>query len=141
VKLRILELALGKWMSRARQGALEKCAPDFTLPTTLAELFSLKHAINKEIKMLESNNKLSEQAETHEARLAAGDLAGAKALQNIIIEEETREMLRQIKSMNNEHNQGVTTVQIPADRDLTNPTAKLAKPGSLWINQKPSEKP
>jgi uncharacterized protein YdcH (DUF465 family) len=82
-------------MSRARHGALEKCSPDFTLPTTLAELFSLKHAINKEIKTLENNNKLSratEQAETRKARLAAGDLAGAKALRNIIIAEETREM-------------------------------------------------
>jgi hypothetical protein len=40
-------------MLHAPQDALEQCSPNFTLPTTLAELFSLKHAINKEIKMLE----------------------------------------------------------------------------------------
>jgi hypothetical protein len=99
VKIRISELALGKRMSHARQEALEQCSPNFTLPTTLAELFSLRHAINKEIKRLENNDKLSraaEPAETHEARLAAGNLSGAKALQNIIIAEETREMWRQI---------------------------------------------
>jgi hypothetical protein len=39
------------------------------------------------------------EAETREARLAAGDLAGAKALRNIIIAEETQEMWRQIRSM------------------------------------------
>jgi hypothetical protein len=127
VKLRISELALGTRMSCARQGALEKCSPNFTLPTTLAELFSLKHTINKEIKTLETNYKLcraAEQAETRKAHLAAGDLAGAKALWNIIIAEETREMWRQIKSMDDKHDQGVTMVQIPADRDLTNPNCK-----------------
>jgi hypothetical protein len=99
VKIRISELALGKRMLRACHEALEQCSPNFTLPTTLAELYSLQHAINKEIKTVENNNKLSratEQAETREARLAAGDLAGAKALRNIIIAEETREMWRQI---------------------------------------------
>jgi hypothetical protein len=82
---------------------------------------------------LENNNKLSraaELAETREARLAAGDLAGAKALQNIITAEETREMWRQIKSMDDEHDQGVTTVQIPTDGDLTNPNCKTCK---TWI--------
>jgi hypothetical protein len=58
VKLQIPELILGKQMSRTRYGALEKCSPDFTLPTTLVELFSLKLAINKKIKMLEYNDKL-----------------------------------------------------------------------------------
>jgi hypothetical protein len=99
VKIRISELALGKRMLRACHEALEQCSPNFTLPTTLAELYSLQHAINKEIKTVENNNKLSratEQAETREARLAAGDLAGAKAPRNIIIAEETREMWRQI---------------------------------------------
>jgi hypothetical protein len=78
-------------MSRARHEALEQCSPNFTLPTTLAELYSLRHAINKEIKTLENNDELSraaEQAETRDARLAAGDLAGAKALRNIIIADE-----------------------------------------------------
>jgi hypothetical protein len=105
----------------------------FTLPTTLAELYSLKHVINKEIKTLENNDDLSraaEQAETHEARLAAGDLAGAKALWNIIIAEETREMWRQIQCMEDEHDQGVTSVQIPADGDLTNPNCKTC---DIWI--------
>jgi hypothetical protein len=121
-----------------------KLLPKLSLPASPAELFSLKHAINKEIKMLENNDKLSraaKQAETCEARLAAGDLAGAKALRNIIIVEETQEMWRQVQSMGNEHDQGMTTEQIPADGDLTNPNCKLAKPGSLWINQKPSKKP
>jgi hypothetical protein len=53
VKIQILELALGKRMSLACQGPLEKCSPNFTHPTTLAELFSLKHAINKDINTLE----------------------------------------------------------------------------------------
>jgi hypothetical protein len=99
VKIRISELALGKRMSRARHEALEQCSPNFTLPTTLAELYSLKHAINKETKTLENNDELSraaEQAEARDSRLAAGDLAGAKAIRNIIIAEETREMWRQI---------------------------------------------
>jgi hypothetical protein len=133
VKLLILELALGKRMSRACQGALEKCSPNFTLPTAHAELFSLKHAINKEIKMLENNDNLSraaKKAETCEAHLAAGDLAGAKALRNIIIAGETREMWRQIRSMEDKHDQGMTWVQIPAERDLTNPNCKTCE---TWI--------
>jgi hypothetical protein len=120
-------------MSRARHKALAQCSPNFTLPTTLAKLYSLKHAINKEIKMLENNDNLSraaEQAETREARLEAGDLAGAKALRNIIIAEETREMWRQTRSMEDEHDQGVTSVQRPADRDLTNPNCKTCE---TWI--------
>jgi hypothetical protein len=95
--------------------------------------FFLKHAINKEIKTLENNDKLSrttKQAETREAPLAAGDLAGAKALRNFIILEETPEMWRQIQSMEDEHDQGVTSVQIPADGDLTNPNCKTCE---FWI--------
>jgi hypothetical protein len=34
--------------------------------------------------------------------------------------------------MDDEHDQGVTTVQITAEGDLTNPNSN---PGSLWINQ------
>jgi hypothetical protein len=86
VNIRISELTLSKRLS------LSQCSPEFTLPPTLAELYSLKHAINKEVKLLEDNDKISraaEQAETREARLAAGDLAGVKALRNIIIAEET----------------------------------------------------
>jgi exonuclease III len=134
VKIRISELTLGKRMSRSRQGALEKCSSDFTLPTTLVELLSLRQSINTEIKQLEDNEKISratEQEETRAARLAAGDLAGAKALRNIIIAEETREMWKQIRSMDNEHDQGVTTVQIPADGDLSNPNCKTCE---TWIN-------
>jgi hypothetical protein len=62
---------------------------------------------------LENNDELSraaEQAEARDARLAAGILAGAKALRNIIIAEETRDMWRQIRSMEDEHDQGVTSV-------------------------------
>jgi hypothetical protein len=88
---------------------------------------------------LENNDKLgraTEQAETREARLVAGDLAGAKALWNIIIAEDTREMWRQVQSMEDEHDQGVTTVQIPADGDLTNPNCETCE---AWITLDHSE--
>jgi hypothetical protein len=121
-------------MSRARHEALKQCFPNFTLPTTVAELYSLRHFINKEIKTLENNEELSradEQAETLDARLAAGDLAGAKALRNIIIAEETREMWRQVRSMEDEHDQGVTSVQIPADGYLTQTWITLDQPEAI----------
>jgi len=134
VRIRISELRNRKRMSGSRHNALDKCSPNFTLPTTLLDLCSLLNSINTEIQQLETNDKISratEQAEAKEARLAAGDIAGAKALRNIIIAEETREMWKQIRSMEDASDQGVTTVQIPADGDLSNLNCKTCE---AWIN-------
>ena len=77
------------------------------------------------------NLRKNEQYARLRLRLQQGDRAGAKAIRNIQVAEETKEMLRQLRSLQNRPDSGITTVEVPSNGDLTTAHCKDCTSWSL----------
>jgi hypothetical protein len=122
VKLQLSILRWHKPMDQALEYALSKCPPGFILPETQEELQVARNTLSQQIKAIEKDAVTARKQEQDlllEAQLEAGDKAGAKALRNIIIAEETKEMWKQLRALDSTADQGVTTVQIPSDGNFS----------------------
>ena len=93
-----------------------------SIPTDRADLQKEIRLLQKEIPKLELQAKTirkEEQQANLQNRLDAGDKAGARALRNIIVAEETSEMFRQIQCMKGYEEKGVRQVDVPTSGDYT----------------------
>ncbi|KAG7361856.1 reverse transcriptase RNA-dependent DNA polymerase [Nitzschia inconspicua] len=103
-------------MLAAREKAVLKCTE--TLPESLEECQSEYKQLRKDIRRIEAQAvsfRRSEQEAQLQARLADGEKAGAIALRNIMVAEETKEMWRQLRALNPVGDQGITTIDVPTD--------------------------
>ena len=115
----ISEYHRGKSFLAAKRKALKKVSG--VVPVTIEECKKEVKKINREIPKLEKNaNELrrSEQRQDVETRLAAGDKVGAKAVRNILVAEEIKEMYHQIRAMEDKHDRHIHSLQVPADGDF-----------------------
>ena len=88
------------------------------LPSTLAECEQEYAQIQLAIKQMERDaveQRRREQDAQVESRLQAGDKVGARAIRNMKIAEETREMWRQLRALDQAKDGGITSVEVPAD--------------------------
>ncbi|KAG7367974.1 endonuclease/exonuclease/phosphatase family protein [Nitzschia inconspicua] len=112
-------LSAARWnipMLAAREKAVLKCTE--TLPESLEECQSEYKQLRKDIRRIEAqvvSFRRSEQEAQLQARLADGEKAGAIALRNIMVAEETKEMWRQLRALNPVGDQGITTIDVPTD--------------------------
>ena len=98
-----------------------------SLPTTLAGCEAEYRQLCKKLKQMEKdsvNLRKNEQQARLNLRLQQGDRAGAQAIRNILVAEETKEMWRQLRSLSPPHDSGITTVEVPSDGDLSTPNCK-----------------
>jgi hypothetical protein len=63
--------------------------------------------------------------------LQQGERAVAQAIRNIMVAEETKEMWRQLRTLNPTPDSGLTTVEVPSDGDLSTQHCKVCHSWSV----------
>jgi hypothetical protein len=117
-----------KWnlpLEAAKEKALQRCPG--LIPDTMEECKQEFYTLQREIKALERdavNLRCAEQEQAIQERMIRGERAGAKALRNIKIAEESREMWRQLGTLKSKTDQGVSSIQVPANGDYSNQSCK-----------------
>lgn len=125
---------LGAVVSSKRRGislhtAIDRAtalSPD-PIPPSLDECKSEYRRLKQEIRSLERQSVEKRRQEQHDLlhqRRMLGDKAGAKALRNIMIAEETKEMWRQLGQLERRGDQGVSSVEVPSNGDYSNNNCK-----------------
>lgn len=138
VRIKLSSIRNARPFPSALQRALEKCPPTFVLPELQEGLEALQSLLKSKIRQTEKdayNKRKAEQREILAAKTAAGAAVGSRALRNIIVAEETKEMWRQLRALEGQADRGVTNVQIPSDRDFAK-----CKVCTSWTNlEQPQE--
>ena len=101
------------------------------LPTTLADCEAENRRLNATIKALEKTSVQSRRQElqaNHDMRHQQGDKVGARAIRNIVIAEDNKEIWRQLRSLNPVPDSGITT---PTTGDPTTPNCKACESWTL----------
>jgi hypothetical protein len=105
-----------------------------SLPATLMGCETEHRQLSKKLKEMEKdavNLRKSEQDARLRMCLQMGDRAGAKAIRNIRVAEETKEMWRQLRSLQHRPESGITTVEVPSNGDFSTPHCKNCTSWSL----------
>ena len=110
INIRIKELTCNTRLTRSLREAMKKCPSEFQLPARLPDLYTLRGSNKRELNVMLKNDiqvRAEEQQEQLDARLAAGDKAGARVPRNIIIAEEMRVMWAQIRAIEKSNDAGL----------------------------------
>jgi DNA phosphorothioation-dependent restriction protein DptG len=100
------------------------------MPTTLEDYEAENRRLNPTIKALEKNSVQSRRQElqaNHDMQQQQGDKVGARAIRNIMIAEDNKEMWRQLRSLNPVPDSDITTIEAPTNGDLTTPNCKTCE--------------
>jgi hypothetical protein len=93
-----------------------------SLPRTLQHCEAEYKCLDRKLKQLEKDavqQRRVEQSARLDLCLRQGDRAGARAIRNIMVAEETKEMWRQLRHLDSPSDSGLTTLEIPSDDDLS----------------------
>ncbi|KAG7342331.1 hypothetical protein IV203_007424 [Nitzschia inconspicua] len=88
------------------------------LPKSLEECQAEYKQLRKDIQRIEAQAasfRRSEQEAQLQARLAEGEKAGDIAIRNIMVAEESKDIWRQLQSLNPVGDQEITTIDVPTD--------------------------
>ena len=138
---KVLEVCISaqRWgvpLKTAMDIALQECTT--IIPNNLEDQKQLLTQVKREMRQIEKNadkHRKDEQQAAADARKLAGDMIGAKAIRNIMIAEEMKQMWRKLRCLSGTSDQGVSKVQIPRNGDFTS-----CKECTEWVNvEEPKE--